>query len=365
MALPEWFDFKAPDYERVYLLRAERLQNIRKDPAILPGLKEYYREHPVDFINDWGMTFDPRNAEIGLPTTVPFLLFPKQADFVAWVVERWRKREDGLGEKSRDMGVSWLCVAVSVWMWLFHPGTVVGFGSRKEEYVDKIGDPKSLFWKIRQFIELLPKEFRPAKYEAPHMRIVNHDTGAAIVGEAGDNIGRGNRTSIYFKDESAFYEHPEAIDAALSQTSNCKIDVSTPNGNGNPFFRKRHSGKVKVFTFHWRDYPRKDEQWYQKQRESLDPVILAQEVDIDYNASVGDAWIDGDSVSAAQLLGPKDVEANGGCSIGIDAANYGKDESVITLRRGRLTLTQIVLRGADGIQLAARVEDECHKLSQS
>ena len=37
----------------------------------------------------------------------------------------------------------------------------------------------------------------------------------------------------------------------LSQTSNCKIDVATPNGNGNPFYNQRHSGKVTVFTFHW------------------------------------------------------------------------------------------------------------------
>jgi hypothetical protein len=119
-------------------------------------------------------------------------------------------------------------------MWLFHPGTVVGFGSRKEEYIDKLGDPKSLFWKIREALNLLPAEFKPAGYsERAHalsMRIVNPENGSTIVGESGDNIGRGNRTSIYFKDESAFYERPDAIDAALSQTSNCKGDVSTPNG---------------------------------------------------------------------------------------------------------------------------------------
>jgi hypothetical protein len=50
------------------------------------------------------------------------------------------------------MGVSWLCVGFATWMWLFQPGTVVGFGSRKEEYVDDLSDPKSLFWKARNFI---------------------------------------------------------------------------------------------------------------------------------------------------------------------------------------------------------------------
>jgi len=369
MAIPDWFDFKDPDYERVYQIRAERLERIRSTPGMVSGLLEHYKENPVDFINDWGMTFDPRNAEIGLPTTVPFLLFPKQAEFVEWVKDHWRGREDGLAEKSRDMGVSWLCVAIAVWLWRFHAGTVTGFGSRKEEYVDKIGDPKSLFWKIRQFINLLPVEFQPRAYaenrHAAYMRIVNPENGAAIVGEAGDNIGRGNRTSIYFKDESAFYERPDAIDAALSQTSNCKIDVSTPNGNGNPFYRKRHSGKIDVFSFHWTDDPRKGPDWYAKQKASLDPVILAQEVDIDYNASVSDAWIGGDLVVAAQQIGPADVEPVGKWRIGVDAAHYGDDESVIHKRRGRLNLPQVTRRKLDGIQLAGVVEEECRALEAS
>lgn len=360
--MAEW----EPDYEAEYAKRAERLKRLRQDPAILGGLKEYYKDHPVEFITEWGMTFDPRNVEIGLPAVVPFLLFPKQADFILWLVERWRGREDGLAEKSRDMGVSWLCVAFAVWMWTFHPGTVIGFGSRKEEYVDDLNDPKSLFWKARQFVNLLPIEFQPAGWDAkkyaPFMTIKNPENGAAIVGESGDNIGRGNRTSIYFKDESAFYERAESIDAALSQTSNCKIDVSTPNGNGNPFYRKRHSGKVKIFTFHWRDDPRKGPEWYEKQKDQLDPVVLAQEVDIDYNASTSDSWISGALVEDAQRLGPGDVVANGPWMIGVDAAHMGDDEHVIHSRRGLLSLPQITRKQIDGPILAGVVEDHCRSL---
>lgn len=363
------FDWKAPDYEPVWQARADRLKRIRDGETSLDALKLFYKDHPVEFLTDWAVTFDPRNAEIGIPTTVPFLLFPKQAEFITWARDRWLKREDGLAEKSRDMGVSWLCVGFAVWMWLFHPGTVVGFGSRKEEYVDDLNDPKSLFWKVRQLISLLPVEFRPAGFDpkkhAPFMSIVNPENGAAIVGEAGDNIGRGNRTSVYFKDESAYYERAESIDAALSQTSNCKIDISTPNGNDNPFARKRHSGKVPVFTFHWRDDPRKGPDWYQKQKDQLDPVVLAREVDIDYNASTNDAWIDGSLIEDAQRLGPADVEANGPWKIGVDAAHMGDDLSVITARRALLTLPQKELSKVDGPKLAASIEDMCGDLEKA
>lgn len=358
-------DWKAPDYAPVYAERGRRLSDLRADPNLLAAVKVHYASNPADFINDWGMTFDPRNAEVGRETIVPFVLFEKQREFIDYLHRKWRAREDGLAEKSRDMGVSWLCVGFGVWMFLFHAGTVVGFGSRKEEYVDRLGDPKSLFWKVRNFIDLLPIEFRPtgwdAKTCAPFMRIQNPENGSTIVGEAGDNIGRGNRTSIYFKDESAFYERPENIDAALSQTSNCKIDVSTPNGAGNPFYRKRKAGRIEVFTFRWQDDPRKGPEWYEKQRRDLDPVVLAQEVDIDYEAAVTDSFVPGNLVDAAQRNGPADVEALGPEKWGVDVARFGDDKSCLTKRRGRVTYPQQVWQGIDTMALANEVWEQAKR----
>ena len=354
------FNWRTPDYRPIWTSRIERLERLRRDPAVLVGIKAFYADHPVEFINDWLCTFDPRNVERGIEAVTPFLLFPKQAEFVDWIVARWRAREDGLVEKSRDMGVSWLCVAIGVWMWLFHPGTVIGFGSRKEEYVDKLGDPKSLFWKIRESVNLLPVELRPHGYSerahAPSMRIINPVSGSTIIGEAGDNIGRGNRTSIYFLDEAAHIERPEAVDAALSQTSNCKIHVSTPMGAGNPFYRKRHGGRIPVFVFDWHDDPRKDEAWYERQKATLDPVIVAQEIDRSYTASVANAWISGEIVLAAMHRGPADVQAIGPLMVGVDVARFGNDKSCITFRKGRVVYPQIVFGMCDVVDVAGRVK---------
>ena len=358
----EGFDWINPDYEKVFQTRVERLQRMREQPEIVARLKDYYAGHPADFISDWGMTFDPRLAEKGLRTVVPFILFPKQREFINWVLQRWLSREDGIVEKSRDAGVSWLTVAIAAWMMLFKQGTVVGFGSRKESYVDQIGNPASLFWKVREFINLLPAEFQPDGWEpskhAPFMKIQNPDNGSFITGEAGDNIGRGNRTSIYFIDEAAFLEHPEAADAALSQTSNCRIYVSTPNGAGNPFFRRAHDGKTKKFIFDWRDDPRKDEAWYEKQRQILDPVVLAQEVDRSYTASVANAFIPGDVASSAARKGPADIMAYGPVMMGIDVARFGDDKTCFTFRQGRVCLRQTVFAGMDVVDVAGRAKDE-------
>ncbi len=266
------FDFKTPEYGPVWERRIEVLARIRGNPGALPALRSHYQKNPAFFINDWGTTADPRNAERFLPTSMPFVLWPKQYEFVDWTVARWRAGESGLVEKSRDSGATWLAVALACTLCLFNRGIVAGFGSRKQEYIDQIGAPKCIFEKIRSFMSALPPEFTEGwsrDKHAPFMRITFPGTGSAITGESGDGIGRGDRTSIYFVDEAAFLEHPETADASLSATTNCRIDISTPNGMANPFAIKRHNGKIKVFTFNWRDDPRKDDVWYRKQAEQL------------------------------------------------------------------------------------------------
>jgi hypothetical protein len=347
MPIPFPFDFRKPDYVQVFEWRLERLNRIRQAiagetpetrGATLGGLRTFYRDNPGQFIIDWGMTFDPRNLDVGMPSASPFLLFPKQEEYCAWLLERWRAREPGLTEKSRDMGMSWLTVGLASSLCLFRNGMIVGFGSRKEDYVDKIGDPKSLFWKARYFIANLPREFRGTWNErehAPHLRIRFPDTGSAMTGEAGDNIGRGDRTTIFFVDEAAHLERPKLVDASLSATTNCRQDLSSVNGRGNSFAEKRFAGRVKVFTFHWRDDPRKDDAWYAKQCAELDPVVVAQEIDINYSASVEgvlipSAWVQA-AIGAHVKLGIAPTGARRGA---LDVADQGRDKNAFATRVG-------------------------------
>lgn len=326
MPLPFEFDWKNPDWHAVLTWRASRLQKIRANPHLLPGLRAFYADNPGQFITDWGMTYDPRNAEIGLPTTVPFLLFPKQDEFAERFMRHWQARENWLAEKSRDMGFSWLTVCVGATLCLFRHGLTFGYGSRKAELVDKIGDNKSLFWKARFFLDNLPAEFK-GEYEAPHMRINFLGTGSSMIGEAGDNIGRGGRASAYIVDESAYLEQQDSVDAALSQTTNCRIDVSSPNGPENSFARKRKRyPKARIFTAHWRDDPRKDEAWYAKQVEDLEAVVVAQELDLSYaamaeNVLIPSAWVQA-SIDAHIKLG---IEPTGKRTGAMDPADEGKD----------------------------------------
>ncbi len=326
---PAWFDFKNPDYRRVFQERVDRLVRIRKEPAMVGHLLQYYRDNPAQLIMDWGCTHDPRNIEKGRPAVVPFILFDRQIEWIDWIIERWHAAEPGITEKSRDMGISWLAVGLGCALSITRHDMVTGYGSRKEEYVDKLDSPKALFYKARTFMRLVPPEFR-AGYrgdkDSPYMRIKFPHTGSLMTGEAGDNIGRGDRTALYFVDESAHLERPLLVDASLSATTNCRQDLSSVAGMANPFAEKRHAGRIKVFTFHWRDDPRKDDAWYAKQVMELSATVVAQEIDINYSASVEgilipQAWVQA-AIGAAAKLG---ITPTGERRGALDVADEGKD----------------------------------------
>ena len=327
------WDWKHPDYSLAFRTRMANLEKLRDHPERLPELKAYYRTHPADFINDWGVTYDPRNVEIGLPALVPFILFPKQREWIEWVLRKWRERRSGLNEKSRECGVTWLAVSLSCTLCLFHEGLSIGFGSRKTEYVDKIGTYKPILPKARLFMDNLPIEFRGgfiSWLHAPYMRLTFPETGSLIAGEGGDDIGRGDRTSIYFFDEAAHHPRQEVVEASLSQTTNCRIDMTSVRGMNNLFAQKRHAGKIEVFIFDWHDDPRKDQAWYDKQCEELDPVVVAQEIDRDYAASVKGIVIPGawvrEAIGAREFLG---IAKGKRKSLAFDVADEGEDKNAV------------------------------------
>ena len=351
----DWsFDWKRPDYAAIFRERARRLAWIRAErvrhlaapneiPDPIAGLKRHYRDHIPQFISDWGMTFDPRNVERDLPATIPFILFPKQVDWIEWVIDHWRRQSPGLTEKSRDMGISWLAMATACSLALHFDGFSAGFGSRKEEYVDRIGSPKALFWRAREFMRYLPEEFRGgfvSRRDAPFMRISFPETGSVITGEAGDNIGRGDRQSIYFVDEHAYLEHPDLAEASLSNVTNCQMDMSSVHGMANAFAQKRHKVGMPddyVFVFDWRDDPRKDQAWYDKQVAEKDPVIVAQEIDRDYAASVEGVVIPGAWVRAAiDFHLWAGISVSGARYAAMDVADEGKDKNAVCGAHGFL-----------------------------
>jgi len=302
------FDWLNPDYAKIWGERAYKLAAIGSDPIKFEYVKAYYRYHIADFINDWGVTVDPRNVGTSRPVLMPFVLFHRQREWIDTVFQHCMNDQDLITVKSRDCGISWLAMAFSVSMCLLWDGMAIGFGSATEIKVDRSGDPDSLFYKGRMFVEHLPKIWKKGftlKHHSAHMRLIFDTTGSSITGEAGDNIGRGGRKKVYFVDECAHLEHPRLVDAALSANTNCRIEMSSVNGTANTFAERARGGAIDRFDFHYRDDPRKMDQEgamypaFEKKKKSTDPIVWNQEYELNFLASVEGIIIPNEWVQAA------------------------------------------------------------------
>lgn len=368
-------DWRNPDYDAIFQQRLRVLDAIRSDARpdlIVADMKAVYREYPAQMIVDWGVTLDPRNIERGLPAVFPFVLFDKQIEFIDCVMEQWRAKQNLLVEKSRDMGISWCFMSLAATLCVLFDDMAIGTGSRKWELVDDLGNMDPLLPKARMFLKFLPKEFRGGWDERKHTKegqIIIPETRSIIDGEAGDDIGRGGRKAMYGVDEAAHLVHPDAIDAALANNTNCKIEFSSVKGMSNPFARRRHDGSVRVFIFDWRDDPRKTQEWYDAYLAKYGATITAQEVDRNYSASVDGVIIPGLWVQAAIDAHIKlGIEPTGIRWGGLDVADLGKDKNAMAIRHGILLESVDQWSGTDAgdltvtTQRAFRMADQ-HRLT--
>lgn len=344
-----------PNYKAVYAWRLRQLGRLMTDEAYLRSAKAYYSTRPAEFIMHWMDTYNPRI--VGSSKWIPFVFFKRQEEFIEFIEDLRRDSEGGLVEKCRDIGATWLACAYSVWSWLFLKDDATGWGSRKQELVHKIGDPDSIFEKMFLLIRRMPTVWHPKGYDpknhATFMKLINPENGSTVTGEAGDNIGRGGRKSRFWKDESAHYPRAELIESSLGDNTNVQIDISSVNGLGNVFHRRREAGVVwtpgctidpgytRVFIFDWRQHPEKDQNWYNTRRAKFEREgmlhVFAQEVDRDYAASVQNtiipyahirAAVDAHLIIPCLRQPPLDI-----WSAGLDVADGGLDRNALALRQ--------------------------------
>ena len=323
----------------------------------------YWLEH-------YAWTYDPRLKQ----RTIPFVPFEFQKEAAEWMQGVANDAAEGIIEKARDMGATWLLVARFTWRWLFEDQYTGLFCSRKVSLVDSKGDPSSIMQKARMIIRALPSWMAPVGYdEAKHglrLRILNPSNGSVLVGEGGNQIGRGGRATEVAADEAAFYPKPDAVEAALSETAEVKFWLSTPNNPGDWFATKRFSGKHPVLSMRWKQDPRKNAwialdgdgnvvttghgealapaaygartiiyPWYEKAKARFtDPAKMAREVDIDYSASSDRLVFPSAWVRAAIGLDLGDMGSIVEC--GGDLAGSGADSDIWTMRRGGSVVVQ-------------------------
>lgn len=214
--------------------RARRLQDDAEAERCLRDPIYWFESH-VHLINP------KAPAEERKPFRVK--LWPRQRDYIEWLIDGYREGRRRVCMKSREVGASWLGMGVLYWLWWSEPNFSALCLSALEDHVDN-GEPISLFGKFRFIHEHLPETLRPelTARDDKFLHIRNPENGSFIKGAATSaKAARSGRHGVVFCDEWAHVEPrlQRPIELSLTSVSRSTWKVSTP------------SGPVDDFAFAW------------------------------------------------------------------------------------------------------------------
>lgn len=223
------------------------------NPRARAALVDICRHDILFAINVFGFTYDPRLDQGH--KSLPMLTYPFQDRALLRILECIEDGRDLVIEKSRDMGVSWLCCYAMDWLFLSQPGNSFLMVSRKEDLVDAIGDPDCLFWKL-DFIHQHMPEWALPSIDRRRLHFENRDNGSTMDGESTTAAaGVGGRRTAMFIDEFSRIEEGYQLLAGTADTTNCRIFNFTPWGTSNAAYRLAKRADIRKLRLHWSEHP--------------------------------------------------------------------------------------------------------------
>jgi len=295
--------------------RAAVQRRAMEDPEYAAAMRDACSRDPLFWLSGFGWTYDPRRKP---SSKLPFILYPFQEEAILDLVGAIGDH-DLLVEKSRDMGASWLCIAAIAWCFLFRPGQSFLLVSRVEEYVDKAGNPKAMFWKLDYLLDNLPSWLKPEGYNPNihrcKLHIENPANGSVVDGESTTgNVARGDRRTAIMLDEFAAVEQGHRVLASTRDATNCRIFNSTPAGTSNAFYDVRQT-QIKKLRMHWSRHPLKAAGLYTTAEDGtlkvLDPAGLPEGYEPILDGKLRSPWYDNEckrSASAQEIAQELDID---------------------------------------------------------
>lgn len=243
------------------------------------------------WINLFAWQFNPKKkGRLSIGPFTTFAFQDKAITEILWCIDH---DEDLVIEKSRELGASWFCLLVAVWLFLFRPWQKTLFVSKHENAVIDRKDTDSLFWKVSFILGHLPGWMLPAGFPAGYglaarnpcvtkRGYVNPANHSSISSSAStEDAGVGGRAGLMFIDEFSLIGGDFALLQGTASTASCRIFNGTHRGLHTAFFKMLYD-EVSTFRrvrMHWTEHPEKAAGLYR-----FDPVTRKVEVlDKDYD----------------------------------------------------------------------------------
>lgn len=252
--------------------RAWLARRIRANKRTREQVVEHCSQDLLFYINTFAWTYNPkgdrtsRDFETGAPRVIPFVSYPFQDRAFRVVLNHIQRQRDLAVEKSREVGLSWLCDYCLEWLWHFVPWTESLLISRLWDLVDG-KTPHALMWKIDFMHQWLPEWLMPKGYDPAKHRLKgyfeNPLMGSTMTGQATtEKSGIGGRATVILFDEFSRIDNAEAIRDGTADVSDCRLFVSTHTGPGTAFHGLCTNGVTSKLTVHWTEHPVKSRGLY-------------------------------------------------------------------------------------------------------
>ena len=222
-----------------------------------------------------------------------FNLYPFQSK----VLHLFRDNQYIITLKSRQLGISTLSAAYSLWLMLFHKDkNVLALATTQATARKLVSKPMFMY-------DQLPKWLRLPAVEKNKLSLRLKNGSKITAKSSNTDAARSEAVSLLLIDEAAFVDNIEETFTAAQQTlatgGQC-MALSTPNGIGNWFhqtWEKAESGENSFLPIKlpWTVHPERDQSWRDQQDADLGPRMAGQECDCDFLAS-GDTVFEPDDM---------------------------------------------------------------------
>src|SRR5210317_21528 len=212
-----------------------------------------------------------------------FNLYPFQEK----VLHLFRDNQYLITLKSRQLGISTLAAAYSLWLMLFHKDkNVLALATTQ-------ATARNLVTKVIFMYDELPKWLKLPSVEKNKLSLRLKNGSKVQAKSSSPDAARSEAVSLLLMDEAAFIENVDETFTAAQQTlatgGQC-MALSTPNGIGNWFhqtWEKAETGENSFLPIRlpWTVYPERDKKWRDLQDADLGPRMAAQECDCDFLSS--------------------------------------------------------------------------------
>ena len=190
--------------------------------------------------------------------------------------------------KSRQLGLSTLVAAYSVWMAIF----------KREKSIliiaTKLSVAQNFITKVKTMIRSLPKWLMLPEIVANNKQLIQFSHGSQIKAiPTSEDAGRSEALSLLIVDEAAFVRNFDTIWTGIYPTISTGgrvIILSTPNGAGGQYYKLYTQAEAGLNEFNpiklpWDVHPERGEEWFENTTSNLSKRQIAQEYLCDFTTS--------------------------------------------------------------------------------